>query len=135
MRLRFTRILDTTQGQQLDSPGCLENGVSGIYPVLTQAPLGTVPQSIRSDVRRFSLLMHRGRVREADDRTHSGLKPSDCLSPGFGTCSWSSVKPFSLNSSAASWTVSALATSNSMLASGIGWSAGQSEVPKHAFAA
>src|SRR5258706_13574530 len=34
----------------------------------------------------FSLLMHRGRVGDADDRTLAGLQSSDGLSPRLGTC-------------------------------------------------
>src|SRR5258708_33932333 len=36
--------------------------------------------------RSFSLLMHRGRVGDADDRTLAGLQSSDGLSPRLGTC-------------------------------------------------
>jgi hypothetical protein len=54
---------------------------------------------------------------------------------GSVRASCSSVKPFTFSSSAATWTVSASATSNSTLACGTGRSAGQSEVPKHACAA
>jgi hypothetical protein len=45
------------------------------------------------------------------------------------------VKPLSFNSLAATWTVSASATSNSMLAWGTGRSSGHSDVPKQARAA
>ncbi len=54
---------------------------------------------------------------------------------GSVRASCSSVKPLSFNSSAATWTVSASATSNSTLACGTGRSTGQSGVPKHARAA
>src|SRR6267143_3028570 len=36
--------------------------------------------------RSFSLLMHRGRVGDADDRTLAGLQSRDSLSPRLGTC-------------------------------------------------
>src|SRR5260370_21792173 len=36
--------------------------------------------------RYFSVLMHRGRVGDADDRTLAGLQSSDGLSPRLGTC-------------------------------------------------
>ena len=40
----------------------------------------------RSDTCFFSLRMHRGRVREADDRTLAGLQTSDRLSPRLDAC-------------------------------------------------
>jgi hypothetical protein len=82
-----------------------------------------------------SLRTHRGRVRDADDRTLTRLQPSDRLSHGSVRASSSSVRPFTFSQSAATWTVSASATSNSTVACGTGRSAGQSEVPKHACAA
>src|SRR6478609_4284783 len=69
------------------------------------------------------------------------IAPSmDCrratVCPQGSVCaSCSSVKPFSFNSSAPTWTASASPTSNSMLACGTGRSAGQSGVPKQACAA
>jgi hypothetical protein len=57
----------------------------GVRPLLgtSSSPPARDPLS---GPRSFSLRMHPGRVREADDRTLAGLQSSDGLSPRLGTC-------------------------------------------------